>query len=124
MLINLTNHNHKDKKYPWSESQISEAKRLYGSILDLTFPAINPNWRKEEVTELAKQYLEQCISLNKGEQNLTIHVMGEMTFTHTFILLAKEIGISCVASTTDRLVTHEDKNIKTAIFQFVKFREY
>jgi ABC-type transport system involved in cytochrome c biogenesis ATPase subunit len=120
MLINLTNHPYAN----WPGEQQHEAQRLYQQIVDVPFPAIEPEWDRQDVINLAELYVTKCIDILKNSPSSAIHVMGEMTFTHAFVIKAKEKGITCIAATTKRIVTQEAQNTKTAVFQFVRFREY
>ena len=75
-----------------------------------------------EVNKLADEYADMLLNLYGS--SVTIHVMGEMTFTFMVITRLKELGIKCVASTTERKTTYNDDGTKVSEFQFVKFREY
>jgi hypothetical protein len=120
MLINLSNHN----SSKWPENQKATAENLYGSVTDFSFPTINPTWTKEQVAALAEETLNKCLVMLPKTRNNAIHIMGEMTFTYVFVNLAKQKGITCVASTTERLVETNEKGKKVSVFKFVKFREY
>jgi len=120
MLINLSNH----PSAKWSENQKAVAEKLYGSVTDFPFPSINPTWTKEQVVALAEEKLNECLVILPKTGNNAIHIMGEMTFIHAFLNLAKLKGVSCVASTTERLVEINDKGEKVSIFKFMQFREY
>lgn len=123
MLINLTNHPYSK----WSEIQRNKANELYGVITDLNFPKIDPTYSKEEVHKLCNKYFAQIMDIfdlcaNSPNQN-AVHIQGEFTFVFKLVYLLKNIGISCVASTTERNVKEIDGK-KIVEFNFVQFREY
>ena len=72
--------------------------------------------------ELAENTMEEIL-LKARDADVTVHVMGEMTFTYYLVSLLKAKGITCVASTTERIIEEKD-GMKTSLFKFVKFREY
>ncbi|MBQ8702266.1 MAG: CRISPR-associated protein [Prevotella sp.] len=116
MFINLTNH----PSSGWSQEQ-REAARQYGEIVDISFPIIEPYFTKAEVEELADITVETIKNL---DANPVVHVMGEMTFTYAIVVRLKSQGITCVASTTERLVKILPDGKKVSEFKFVQFREY
>lgn len=118
LFINLTNH----PSAHWSEKQL-EAARGFGEIVDIPFPDILPECTAEDIRALADEYAGK-IETKFRETDVTVHVMGEMAFTFALVSRLKEIGIRCVASTTERIVTKNDDGTKLSEFSFVKFREY
>ena len=62
------------------------------------------------------------MGIKEGET--VVHVMGEMTFTYNMVNALKNVGITCLASTTERLVTMTSDGKKVSDFKFVQFREY
>ena len=118
ILINLSNH-----PYPqWSEEQLDAAK-IYGKCVDLPFPQIDPMSNEEDIEILADEYINKIIEKGHGK-NVTVHVMGEMSFTFAIITRLKEVGIRCVCSTSYRLVKDEGNGKRYVEFQFKKFRNY
>lgn len=124
MLINLTNH----PLAQWENKQKQMAETLYGKIIDLPFPAVNPLASAEEVAGTAKTYFEKVLELLSSYSNHNkpnaVHIQGEFTFVYKLVALLKQAGIICVASTSNRDVTGTDNGKKTVIFGFVQFREY
>jgi len=116
MFINLTNH----PSSGWSEEQQKAAKE-YGEVVDLSFPNIEPYFTSKDINELADETIE-CIKLL--DTNPVVHVMGEMTFTYAVVSQLKANGITCVASTSERLVKMMPDGKKISEFKFVQFREY
>lgn len=120
MLINLTNH----LSSQWDEKQLKAAEQ-FGKCIDMPFPVINPNVGREEIETLANRYMEQIEELAKEENaNVAVHLMGEMTFTFALANKLKEKGISCVASTSQRVSIDMGNGQKSVQFKFVQFREY
>ena len=134
MLINLSNH----PLSQWSDKQIQEANKLFGEIVDMPFPQINPHCLKDEILNIAKEYLQKIENINTQQKfqkaqtddgvfagsQVTVHVMGELTFCVCIIELLKQKGIRCVASTTERNVIEQEAGKKTLLFNFVQFRDY
>ncbi|MCF0210574.1 MAG: hypothetical protein HUK18_04595 [Bacteroidales bacterium] len=119
MLINLSNH---PLKY-WTKKQYDSAIELYEDVMDMEFPAIAPYATEEEIKNLANDFLQKILELNK-QKNIVVHIMGEMTFSFCLIKLLQNENILCVASTTERNVYVEENGNKVSQFNFVKFRKY
>ena len=122
MLINLSNH----PSSKWSEAQLNAAQS-YGEVEDMNFPLIPPEWDESQVTDLAKDYAERIVRrLNEaGGGRHAVHIMGEMTFTCTLVRLLQQQGITCIASTSQRIVEEDPASgKKTAYFRFERFRNY
>jgi hypothetical protein len=115
MLINFSNHPSSD----WCSSQVLEAEKRYGNIVDVEFPDISPSTDKVGVLYLAQVH----VAFIKSNRPSAVHIMGELNFTFACVTLLKSIGIICVASTTERISEVVDGK-KTSIFRFVQFREY
>lgn len=120
MLLNLSNH----PSPKWHEKQRQAAIEAYGEIQDLPFPNIPPNHGIKAVNELAHSYLQKTLQLQKEYPNLTVHLMGELTFTFALLQLLLKEGIPCVASTSERMTTDGEEGTKTIRFEFVRFRNY
>jgi len=124
MLLNLSNH----LSSAWSEKQINAAAAQFGKVVDLPFPQINPDWKflqiEEFSGELLMDILKDCEFRKYGKKNLTVHIMGELTFCYEMINALKIAGIPCVASTTTRNSIVDEIGKKISVFEFVKFREY
>lgn len=118
LFLNFSNHPVKD----WTEEQL-EAAEQYGEIQEMPFPSVNPNAGQEDIETLVNEYVDQFAerSLNS---DLTVHVMGEMTFTYNLVARLKALGIRCVASTTERNTHIDNDGNKVSEFKFVQFREY
>lgn len=117
MFINLSNH----PSSKWSKEQ-TEAALRYGEIIDLPFPMVAPDGNEDYIAALAEQYCDKVIELAAGAP-VTVHLMGEMTFTFALVKRFHGKGICCVAATTERVVK-EVNGEKTSVFNFVKFRAY
>lgn len=118
LLVNFSNH---PSRY-WDNSQ-REASQNYGELLDIPFPQISPNASDDELEKMALDYVQRIVSLAESK-DITVHIMGEMTFTFMVVTRLKELGIKCIASTTERKTYFNPDGTKVSEFQFVKFREY
>lgn len=117
MFINLTNH----PSEKWGEEQLEAAHR-YGEIVDLSFPIIEPTFTKDDILFLVKENTEIIVGIK--DEDIVVHVMGEMTFTYNLVNALKEFGITCLASTTERNTIILPDGKKVSEFKFVQFREY
>lgn len=118
LFLNLSNHS-SDK---WSKAQL-DAARAYGEVVDMPFPVIDPGAITEEIHRLAEEYAEE-ISSKYPDCDLTVHLMGEMTFCFRLVTLLHARGVRCVASTTQRKTSELPDGKKESIFEFEAFREY
>jgi hypothetical protein len=123
MLLNISNHPSND----WPLNQKLQAIKQYGSVADLPFPPVDPGGDVAYIENLADEYLQLCINkLGGSEYNKpsAVHIMGELTFCFALVTLLQMQQITCIASTTRRVASHDDKGNKQSVFSFVKFREY
>jgi hypothetical protein len=119
MLINFTNHTSSE----WAEDQL-KASAVYGQIIDIPFPYIDPEWDESVINSMAAGYAGKCIEMTNSDiKDSAVHIMGEMTFCYSVIKKLREAEIKCLASTTKREVTAEG-SLKLTEFRFVRFREY
>lgn len=119
MLINLSNH----PSPRWSDEQ-KHAASNYGDIVDIDFPSVDPAADSDAIATLAQQYFATVLThLQANPEPHAIHVMGEMTFTCAFVMLAQARGLTCLASTSSRNVV-EYGGEKHVRFQFIRFRSY
>jgi hypothetical protein len=116
MLLNLTNH----PSSLWSEVQLQAAHSAFGPVEDLPFPPVDPTLDDAGLDQLVAEYAHQVRSL----QPAAIHIMGELTFTFRLVNRLQDAGYRCVASTTERLVSHDSLGNKISTFIFVQFRDY
>jgi len=117
IFLNLSNH----PSAEWSKEQLAAANE-YGVIEDLEFPSVSPEASSDDIEKLAEEYADK-VSEKTKEARVTVHLMGEMTFTFNLLQKLQARGITCVASTTER-VAKENGGMKTSEFKFIKFREY
>lgn len=115
-FINLSNH----PSEGWSEEQLAAAQK-YGEIVDIHFPNIEPSFTTSMVNSLAGITVDTIIALGK---DITVHIMGEMTFTYAVVSRLKALGITCLASTTERNTITTPDGKKISEFKFVQLREY
>lgn len=117
-FLNLSNH----PSSAWSKEQ-EESARQYGEIRDMAFPQIPTNASTEDIEELAEETKLQILDAY-SDSDLTVHVMGEMTFTYALVSKLKAAGVRCVASCTDRIVKDLGGGKRLSEFHFTQFREY
>jgi|SRR5690554_5098748 len=121
MLINLSNHPYAQ----WGEEQ-RLATEMFGECIDLPFPAIDPEGDEEYISRLSEDYLQKILKLtaNFPKKEITIHLMGEMTFVFNLLKKLEMVNIRCIASTTVRKETEFGNDKKETQFNFVRFRYY
>lgn len=119
MFVNLSNH----PSTLWNEEQTFAAKAMGGTIVDLPFPTIDPSGDETSIANLVDEYVEKVLAMGEPAR-LTVHVMGEMTFTFAIITKLLAAGTTCVASTTERITRELPDGRKESIFRFVRFRQY
>ena len=88
----------------------------------MSFPNISPNASEEDIAILSEDYFQKILKI-KDEDEVVVHIMGEMNFTYALVKRLRNQGICCVASTTCRIVEERDGQ-KISTFRFVKFRRY
>lgn len=118
MFINLTNHTSEN----WSKEQLDAANE-YGEILDLPFPNVFPEASKNEVNQLADEYINKIL---ENTPNCVL-CQGEFCFSYAVINKLKEKNIKVVAACSNRVVAEETTESGTrriSYFKFVQFREY
>ncbi len=118
ILLNISNH----PSVKWDNIQKEKAVSDYGEIIDWDFPNISPEWETDQVRKIAIEYAEKVEELQKTDR-ITVHLMGEFTFTFLLANLLISKGVEVICSTTSR-TTIEDGNKKISVFSFVKFRSY
>lgn len=122
LFINLSNHPTKN----WSDQQLMSAEE-YGEVIDMRFPEVDPDASEIDLDCLACEVVDRIMLRSRRYEGtadeMTVHVMGEMTLTYRIVELLKDEGVLCLASTTRRNVV-EDGNSKTSVFEFRQFRRY
>lgn len=118
-FINYTNH----PSVNWSEAQ-RQAAQLYGEIMDMDFPEIEPQWDEEQVASLACQQAEEIIA----QKPVAVLVQGEFTFSYALISLLLQAGIrvlaACSQRCTESVINEKQETIRRSVFKFVRFRQY
>lgn len=118
LFLNVSNH----PTSGWGEEQLTAAK-AYGKVEDISFPSVSATASSEEINALA-EFVANDIIADNPDTELTVHVMGEMTFTFALVSKLKSYGIRCVASCTDRQAENLGNGDKLSHFHFAQFREY
>ena len=128
IFINLSNH----PSNTWSDKQKSTVKEKYNTetIIDISFPDINPEWNLDKVRTLVHSYKDEIINHFHDKNDwIILHVMGEMSFTHALVNMMSAYKVTCICSTTKRKVITEYDKLgfeagKQVTFEFCKFRDY
>jgi hypothetical protein len=124
MLINLSNHPSKN----WDEKQITQAKKQFGTIVDMSFPKVDPAGDEDYIRQLAASYFKNVVAIFDECTNepypKVVHIQGEFTFVYAMVKNLTSSGIRCIASTTNRNATENGNGEKIVKFTFVRFREY
>lgn len=118
LFINLSNH----PSSQWKEEQLCAA-RDFGEIMDMPFPQVNPDAMAEDVNSIANDLVDK-IKVLESDNDVVVHVMGEMGLTYCIVKKLSAIGIRCVCSTSYRIVKEEDEGKRLVEFHFNKFRDY
>lgn len=119
-LLNLTNH----PSALWDETQLQAAK-TFGEIVDMPFPPIDPEGDEEYIDQLSDEYLKKIMEIAESEKTqITVHLMGEMTFTVSLVGKLKNAGIACISSTSRRNSIDHGNGQKEILFKFIRFRTY
>ena len=122
MLINLSNH----PSANWPPEQFAAAQ-VIGEVVDLPFPSVDPVGDAVYVQAVCNEYLQKindiCRDAALCVSTATVHIMGEMTLTYALVNALQKQGVTCVASTTER-ITSEENGIKISGFKFKQFRKY
>lgn len=118
-LINLSNH----PQSQWDSNQL-QAASLYGEIIDIPFPSVDANADDDDIEILADELFEKIMVIAK-DRAITVHIMGELTLTFLIVKKLQDADITCIASTSKRIVTEKAPGIKeNVVFQFTRFRKY
>ena len=118
MFINISNHN----STHWGNTQLAAAK-AWGGIVDVDFPSIGTESDASAVSALAEQY-STVIRSRFSPDTDAVHIMGEMTFTYALVRRLRQVGFTCLASTTQRLKQQLPDGSFISEFQFHSFRHY
>ena len=119
IFVNHTNH----PSARWSAEQ-KTAAQIYGEIKDIAFPAIRAEATPEEITALVEEYLEKILATKPA----AVLCQGEFNYTFAMVERLKNLGVTVVAATSERIAIEEilpdgtTRQIST--FRFVQFREY
>jgi len=118
-LINFSNHPFN----VWSTSQKSQAIKDYCTVLDLSFPHINPKCGTQELCELKDCYVAKI--QNMGMVNdIDIHIMGELRFSFIMVAELQRLKYRCLVSTSNRIITEFGNGAIMKKFEFSKFESY
>ena len=119
MLINFTNH----PSAQWSAEQTAAAQ-VYGKVIGLAVPAIDPATNEAVLDSLAAVYADHILHLNPD----AVLCQGECTFVYRVVQRLEAAGIPTLAACSRRKsqeTTYPDgSTLKRSIFAFAGFRRY
>ena len=122
MFINISNH----PSVKWGKMQLEAAMELTSDnqIKDIPFPAVPATATTTDIIKIADG-LHHTVMANKPE---AIMVAGEFTLAYTMIEICLRAGLKVVAACSERrtneVLNEDGSTTKTAIFEFVQFREF
>lgn len=121
LFINISNHPFEQ----WDSDQ-KEAAEKYGECIDIPFPSVDEEADEDYITTLADEYQDKVLRLIEGynKRGITVHLMGEMTFSMALLERLKRNYIQCVASTSQRQAIEVGNGRKESVFKFMRFRKY
>ena len=123
LFINVSNH----PSSTWSESQRNAAQK-FGEIIDVTFPAVDPNCDERQINELSESgvnSIDLLMHYHKVDENsTTISVVGEFSLTVNLVNMLHRIypNMRIVVATSERNTILNPDGTKTIKFEFCKFR--
>lgn len=119
MFINFSNHPYAQ----WSAEQ-KAAAQVYGKVIDLAFPAIDPAADEAALDSLAAVYADHILHLNPD----AVLCQGECTFVYRVVQRLEAAGIPTLAACSrckSQETTYPDgSTLKRSIFVFAGFRRY
>ena len=116
MFLNLSNH----PSSLWSSDQLKAAMSLAETIEDMGFPNVPPDADETALDAMAEETAAAVLS----KKPTIVHLMGELTLCHRIVNILKTAGMTVLASTTERDVVMEGKDLKKVRFRFIRFRSY
>ena len=119
MFINFTNH----PSAQWSAEQ-KAAAQVYGKVIDLAFPAIDPAADETALDSLAAVYAAHILHLNPD----AVLCQGECTFAYRMVQRLETAGVPVLATCSCRqgqeTVCPDGSTLKHSVFVFAGFRRY
>jgi hypothetical protein len=127
MFINFSNHDISD---PDSKTYIEEqakAASAYGEIVFIKFPHVDPMGDEDYIQALAIENIKKIMAHIIDKAHDVVHIMGELNLVYKMVTMLKELGVTCIASTTTRIAEEDlvkGKVKKESEFEFHRFRKY
>ena len=119
MFINFTNH----PAAQWSDAQRAAAQR-YGKVIDLAFPAIDPEADETALDSMAAAYVHHIVRLNPD----AVLCQGESTFVYRVVCRLQGQGIPVLAACSRRevqtTIRPDGSTLRQSVFTFAGFRSY
>jgi hypothetical protein len=127
MFINFSNHDISDPNSKSYNKEQVNAASAYGEIVFIKFPDVDAMGDEDYIHALATKEVEKIMSLITDKEHDVVHIMGELNLNYEMVTMLKELGVTCVASTSARIVDESNNNgefNKNAKFEFRMFRKY
>lgn len=118
-FINMTNHPAEN----WSPEQKAAAEK-YGEIVNLPFPAVDPQWSETQVEAMAEKYAKSIAGqkpravLCQGEMSLCYAVVRQLQKRHILVLAA------CSRRHAKETTQKDGSTRRISYYSFVQFRAY
>lgn len=120
MLVNLTNH----PSGNWNPEQFETAARTWGSVYDVPFPDVPPEWDSGRIRSEADSVAKEVMTLHPD----AVLCQGEMCMTAALARIFQEHEIPVYAAASGRQSVEMPKPDGTvekhSVFRFVQFRQY
>lgn len=113
-FVNFSNH----PSGKWDNSQ-REAALVYGKIVDIPFPSVEPYLDERDIDSLADEYVRKITEYSP----VAVMCQGEFTLCFSVAKKLQDLGIKVLSACSKRDVVEKDDK-KISVFRFVKFREY
>ena len=100
------------------------AAQAYGELVDVPFPNVDADATPAEVAAQVEENLAKILA----HKPAAVLCQGEFNYTFALVARLKNLGVTTVAATSERVVVEEilpdgsARHIST--FRFVQFREY
>ena len=119
VFVNFTNH----PSEKWNNKQRSAALE-YGSIIDLPFPSISPEFTDSELKNLADLYVSKILELSPA----CVLCQGETVFSCLTAYILTSHNVNTVSAVSRRNVTESidpnGRTVKNSVYEFECFRKF
>lgn len=128
MFFNISNHPCNAERTTWSKEQIETAAKLGGEVVDLPFPAVNPDMSEDEYRaiahEMARDVAAMWRSHTDGRWEMAAMVAGEYVMTIMVIAELQALGFTCYFGQSDRVAEERMEDGKLVVVHKFVFRGF